>query len=212
MALENFNEETFVAFLDISGFKELMKNDQKAVEALNYLYQVGFDILKSQNSQNQIDGLFISDCGVLFVRNTGVSKNQQLEGLLEVIKSINKRLLQHDIMLTTSIAYGHFSYQEKIEFTGIEKNPIYGGAYVKAFLDNEVGQPKIQAGQCRLVKENLPTDIISNNTLIREKGKHFYYHWNVQNENQIDDFLKDYNDSYNLKYEGIKNALKKYVQ
>ena len=68
---------------------------------------------------------------------------------------------EHDFMLTTSIAYGKFRYQERIEFEGIEKNPIYGNAYISAFLDNENGKPKIQPGQCRIIKENLPNDITS---------------------------------------------------
>jgi|SRR5690554_3460192 len=212
MPLSNFNGDTFVAFLDISGFKEMMKDDEKAIGALNHLYQTGFDVLKNQSFECLIDGLFISDCGVLFVKNTELHLNQQLERLLEVIKSINKRLLQHDIMLTTSIAYGHFSYQEKIEFTGIEKNQVYGGAYVKAFFDNENGTPKIHPGQCRLVKESLPQEFKVANSFIREKGKYFYYYWNVENSNEIDDFLNDYQNSYNLKYEGFKTALKKYSE
>lgn len=211
MALENFDNNTFVAFLDISGFKVMMKDDLKAINALNHLYQTGFDVLNNQNTTKQIEGLFISDCGVLFMKDIKKSKSEQLECLLKVIKSINSKLLQHDIMLTTSIAYGHFSYQEKIEFSGIEKNQVYGGAYVKAFLDNENGKPKIQAGQCRLLKENLPDDFKIDSEFIREKGSHFYYYWNVDNPGKINDFLNDYQNSYNLKYEGFKNALKKYT-
>ena len=68
-------------------------------------------------------------------------------------------MLEHKFMLTTSIAYGHFRYQERIEFEGIEKNALYGSAYVSAYLDNDFGTPKIQPGQCRILVENLPNNI-----------------------------------------------------
>jgi len=207
MPLLNFNGNTFVAFLDISGFKELMKDDQKAIEALNHLYQTGFDVLRGNND---IAGVFISDSGVLFVKNSNINNNEKLEKILSVLQSINKRVLEHEIMLTTSIAYGHFSYMEKIEFQGIEKNQIYGSAYVRAFLDNENGNPKIQPGQCRLIKENLPEDLVVDEQFIRERGKHFYYYWNVRDQNNIDGFLNEYNNSYKLKYRGILEALKSY--
>ncbi len=207
MPLSNFSGDTFVAFIDISGFKELMKNNEKAIKALDHFYQAGYNALIPTNS---IEGLFISDCGVLYVKETSLSIEEQLEKLLFVVKSINETVLQYDIILTNSIAYGNFSYREKIEFQGIEKNPVYGGAYVKAFLDNEKGQPKIQPGQCRIIKDGLPENFNIDNSFIREKGRHYYYYWNIQDSDRIDEFLRDYNDSYNLKYLGIMNSLKKY--
>lgn len=209
MPLSNFNGNTLVAFIDISGFKELMKNNEKALNTLNKFYQAGYNSLLPPNNNN-IEGLFISDCGILFVKNTNLPEHMKLEKLLEVIKSINEAVLQDDILLTTSIAFGYFSYQQKIEFEGIEKNQLHGYAYVNAFLDNEVGKPKIQPGQCRILKNDLPENFSNNNPFIREKGKHYYFYWNVKDSNRIDEFLSDYNDSYNLKYMGIRNSLKKY--
>lgn len=207
MALLSFNGKTFVAFLDISGFKEKMKNNQEALETLNHFYQIGFDLLEGQKD---VEGIFISDCGILFVRETNCLISEQLDKLLTLVKSINKKVLEKDIMLTTSIAYGPFSYQEKIEFQGIEKNQIHGYAYLDAFLDNEKGLPKIQPGQCRILKKNLPNELVVDNPFIRKKSKHYYYYWNVNQPEEIDGFLIDYNDSYNQKYLGFERALKKY--
>src|SRR5690606_24487936 len=151
MPIQDFNGNTFVAFTDISGFKELMKNDTIALEAIKYFYQTGYNVLRE--SEN-VEGFFVSDCGILFARNGDNEK--KLLNLLDALKRINKRMIEKNYMLTTSIAFGQFDYQGKIEFQGIEKNAIYGGAYVKAFLDNEMGKPKIQPGQCRLVMQNLP--------------------------------------------------------
>lgn len=225
MPINNFEGDTFVAFLDISGFKELMKKKDEAWNALNRLYNSGYNILQNQNKQNsyRVEGVFISDCGVLFVRNnqrSGINQTDGLHSLLQTIKKINQRMLESKFMLTSSIAYGKFKYQERIEFPGIGKTPIYGNAYVSAFLDNEKGNPKIQPGQCRIVKENLPDEInVALNTnhtdeklrMIKERNgdnKHYYFYWMVDSTVNINRFEQQYNDSYNLKYAGMLKALK----
>jgi hypothetical protein len=206
MPIEDFNGNTFVAFTDISGFKELMKNDSLALEAIRHFYQTGFNVLRE--SEN-VEGFFVSDCGILFARNG--SNENKLQNLLSVVKKINQRMLSENYMLTTSIAFGRFDYQGKIEFQGIEKNPIYGGAYVKAFMDNETGKPRIQPGQCRIVKENLPEIELSDFPLLVERGRdntHSYYYWNLNEPDDISNFENRYKDSYSLKYAGMINALK----
>lgn len=195
-----------------------MKKDEDAWKALDKLYQYGFEILRSQNNNYRVEGIFISDSGVLFVRQNNInntSVSECLKTLLTKIKIINERMRVHDLMITTSVAYGSFKYQERIEFPGINKNPIYGDAYLSAFLDNEKGKPKIQPGQCRIVKENLPfgIDIENNNDeilkMVREKdGKHYYFYWMVNNPWEIDIFEQQYRDAYNLKYKGFLEALK----
>jgi hypothetical protein len=206
MPISYFNDNTFVAFTDISGFKELMKNDQNALESIKHFYQSGYNILQSIEN---IEGFFVSDCGILFARKGSVE--DKLRDILSAVEQINKEMLSENYMLTTSIAYGHFNYQGKIEFQGIEKNPIYGEAYVKAFLDNETGTPRLQPGQCRVCKESLPEiDLNQFNKLIekRPNSKHYNYYWNVTTELQIKDFEKQYKNSYSLKYSGMLNALK----
>ena len=206
MPVQDFHGNTFVAFTDISGFKEMMKNKKQAVRALDRLNQAGFYVLQQNND---INSFFISDCGILFVRNINRSMEEQLSSLLEVVENINRRLLADNIMLTTSIAYGPFSYQQRIEFEGIEKNPIYGNAYVEAFLDNENGKPKIQPGQCRILEnENYPFECPLPSRLIK-KGNHHYFYWMVDHENEIDQFENDYKDTYKLKYQGMLSALKR---
>jgi hypothetical protein len=223
MPINDYNEYTFVAFLDISGFKKLMLKEEMAWKALDKLYQLGYEILRNQQNPCRVEGIFISDCGVLFIRgndNASSSTSECLKSLLTIIKEINKSMIEHDFMLTTSIAYGKFKYQERIEFVGIEKNQIYGNAYISAFLDNEIGKPKIQPGQCRIVKKNLPGYIIetfkqqSNDDIFRmvreQKGdnKHYYYYWMVENPTEIEIFEQNYKDTYNIKYAGILKALK----
>ncbi|RLI98875.1 MAG: hypothetical protein DRP08_07735 [Candidatus Aenigmatarchaeota archaeon] len=189
MPISNFDGETFVAFVDISGFKRLMKDENRALKALDKLYQYGYEVIKKnrQSTGPSVEGFFVSDSGILFIRNC-LDKIECLKVLLIAVRELNKRMLNHGFKLTTSIAYGHFKYQERIEFKGIEKNLIYGNAYVSAFLDNEGGKPKIQPGQCRIVKKNLPKEIIKfieNNDdeisrMIRKRkndNNHYYFYW-----------------------------------
>jgi hypothetical protein len=124
--IKNFERDTFVAFLDISGFKVLMQKRDKAWKALDRLYSFGYDILQNQKELNghRVEGIFISDKGVLFVRNNprnDIHQTDELHSLLQAIKNINQRMLESEFMLTTSIAYGKFKYQKRIEFPGIGK-------------------------------------------------------------------------------------------
>ena len=136
MPISNIDLDTFVAFMDISGFKQLMKNKERAWKALDRFYNYGYEVIRRNRQQNNIsvEGIFISDCGILFVRACNDNKTESLKALLRVVRELNRKMLDDDFMLTTNIAYGHFKYQERIEFEGIEKNPIYGNAYVSAFF------------------------------------------------------------------------------
>ncbi len=220
MPINSYDGDTFVAFLDISGFKELMRNEQNAWKSLDILYQYGYEIIERHNNACIVEGIFISDSGVLFVRRNNQNNEitECLKSLLVIIKRINEKMIENDFMLTTSIAYGKFRYQKRIEFNGIGKNQIFGNAYISAFLDNENGKPKIQPGQCRIVKENLPNDINSAisqgddifRMVTKRKGdhKHYYYYWMVNDPIEIKKFEQNYNDTYNLKYAGMLKALR----
>lgn len=219
MPINNFVGETFVAFIDILGFTELMKNENRALKALDRLYTSGYELLMDRDVVGQIEGLFISDSGVLFVRDVG-DKVQGLRHLLSVVENLNRKMLTDDFMLTTSIAYGEFRYQERIEFVGITKNAVYGNAYTSAFFDNERGLPRIQPGQCRLLRSSMPPDLDAwlagtDRILgrVRERAqdtKHLYFYWNVENADHIKGFEEQYQDAYDLKYKGILGALKRY--
>jgi hypothetical protein len=219
--IDDYDGNTFVAFLDISGFKTLMRDERRALRALDRFYQAGFAVLGNQNAGNdhasRVDGFFVSDSGILFVRGGNEELTQQLQRILMSVQEINRQVLQNEVMLTTSVAYGHFSYHGRLEFPGIEKNPIYGEAYVQAFLDNENGSPKIQPGQCRVIKRNLPdglTNVMSRErtpflSRLQNERSHYYFYWMVEQEEEIEQFRQQYSNAYDLKYAGILKALKR---
>lgn len=213
MPLESFRGETFVAFIDISGFKELMKIENSALEALDNFYDSGY---REIQNREDVQGLFISDCGILYTKTQ--DHIEGLKAILAVIKGINIRMMNKGFMTTTSIAYGHFMYERRMEFDGIGKNPIYGNAYLSAFLDNEIGAPKIQPGQCRLIKDKIPFNLdeilegIENDdklSFLKSKSdKYYYYYWMVNDLTQIETFERNYNNAYQLKYSGMLQALR----
>jgi hypothetical protein len=219
MPIQNFDGNTFVAFIDISGFKSLMLNREKAISSLRIFYQTGFNLISEQTNHSiKIEGFFISDCAVLFVRNGSINYNSAFEKLLNIVKKLNRKMLDSDLILTTSITFGYLNYEGKFEISGTEKNQIFGDAYVEAFLDNEVGKPKLKPGECRIVANNLPIEIVTSLSIeddfnkIRKIGKHYYYYWMLNSSESIDDFITRYNDSYNLQYRGMLEALKNHMQ
>jgi hypothetical protein len=232
MPIEEFHGETFVAFVDISGFKALMNDAEKAYKALDNFYRIGYRSLRSdsnQNNHNKVDGLLISDSGILFSRFNGENQAdpyfQQhlsaLRNLLNVIKGISEEMIESDLMLTASIAYGKFDYHERIDFSGMEKNLLLGNAYLNAYLDNEVGKPKLDPGQCRILINNqlngfwermqdLNQVPFNRMRRIPNDTKHLYFYWMLSDENEIDNFNRKYNDTYNLKYRGMLSVLKQF--
>lgn len=219
MAILDFDGKTFVAFLDISGFKSMMKKE-KAFDALDKFYSFGYQAIDDQNPDDskKLNGIFVSDSGILFIDNSHCNEPllDQLTFLLEKIKKINQKMLDHNYMLTTSISYGKFKFQDRIQIQGIIKNAVYGSAYVSAVIDSENGMPKIQPGECRFVEdEEFPffqklEKSQTNGTLnlVTKKPNeknHLYYYWHRKNPNQIKKFDEDYKDS---KYQGMVAVLK----
>jgi hypothetical protein len=186
MPIGQFQGNTFVAFMDIAGFKSMMGDGQRAPLALDAFYNAGYSVLRNhRNDTALVDGFFISDCGVLFVRGEQEPATSRLASICQVVREIHQQTFERAVQLTTSLAWGEFSYHERIEFPGIEKNPIYGNAYVAAFADNEGSSPRLHPSECRLRRDGLPQDVVDFCITkhgqvaehMRESPRHFYYEW-----------------------------------
>lgn len=233
MGIYNFEGETFLAFVDISGFKHMMKNKDRVAEVVQKFYQCGYNALyrhrfEADHELTRIQGIFVSDCGIIFVNrdhedineNLG-AKRESLDLLLGVIKELNVGMITNDVLLTSSVAYGMLNCTEKLEFSGISKNPFYGNAYINAFVDNESTQPKILPGECRIVKKNLPEDLITESSkndyenfefLKHKKNNmaHYYYYWMVSEKFKIREFTRSYSTLEEEKYKRMTRLIKKY--
>lgn len=229
--MEDFNGNTFVAFIDISGFKNILRRDtEKAKEVLTNFYQIGYNATFQENLNNNknTNGLFVSDCGILYVPTNYVPKNENkneikesLESILSTIKKINIAAIKKDILLTTSIAYGQFYYENRISHEHIEKNLIFGQAYIDAFIDNEK-KLKGMAGYCRITKNEIIDEIISeikDDSLYIKKYKNSekyynYFYWMLKDIGDYKKFNNEYKECYNKKedkWDCIKKLLKNYI-
>lgn len=216
--MRQFNSNTFVCFIDISGFKvELRKNKNLAGYMLDVFYSAGYNTLKEYKSLN---GIFVSDCGIIY--SDKGNDSTKLNELLGAIKEINQKMLNENFLTTTSIAYGYLEYKRKFVFDRIKKNAIIGSGYLNAFLDNDNVNHKLRAGEVRITKnlddvrnaENLFQEINFNNTFSRfltDKESHYYFNWLCKNEkekNNTDEiYLKFDNDDPLEKYNNLKKAL-----
>ncbi len=227
MAIQDFEGDSFIAFIDISGFKKMMKNGSQALDALDAFYSVGYSELRQVSQKAiRIEGIFISDSGILFSRKASQSASitDELRALLAVVKSLNQRMLTNNFMLTTSIAYGFFKYQDRIDLEVIKKNALWGGAYMEAYRDNSTTLPKLQPGQCRIVKEGLPEEVLgyinnpSENDPLQEdvlkfmkpykSKKHYYYWWMAKEVGELNSCENTYNKLEDLMYWGLLQKLK----
>lgn len=236
MPIETFVGDTFVAYLDISGFKELMKKGEKAKKALGFfystIYKVGERFCAPDNPEDLLDvnAALFSDCALLFpripqsnlVRAREDIRRDRIKGLrsiLAFIQRVNQHLiLSKDVPIMTicSIDYGKFRYEDRIEFEGIDKGFVVGKPFVNAFLDVERGKPKIQPGECRLLKDNLNLngDLPRNPSplsLLMPTRRHYYFHWMLPNLAAVERFEQEFQDTYQLKYAGMIQVLQKYA-
>ena len=215
MSLDNYDGTTFVSFTDISGFRKATRNRGEAIRILNAFYQAGYDILKDQaEADPRVDGLFVSDCCVLFVRSVDTSATDKLNAILRVVETLNRRLLDAQVMLVSSVAYGPFTYQQRLEFPGIEKNPLFGNAYLDAYLDVSDSKTKLLPGQCRVACRNLPDrlDVTGGGTrLLTRRPEHRYFYWMVPTPAEIPAFDEQYSRACSLnsklKYSAMLSAL-----
>lgn len=214
----NFNGKTFVAFIDISGFKNMMKQ-QQAGQALTEFYSIGYRVL-SENPN--IGGVFISDCGILYHSNIDINIEDKLIQILDVVKIINTKMIEKNYLLTTSIAYGDFEYRNKIELENMAKNSFHGNAYLDAYLDNEKSTPKLKAGECRILISDDIIELNLNEQNIKKTSKYFYYYWMLKQEQSIEEYEQSVNaieknyteKSKNLndkKFEKLKQLLRKQI-
>ena len=220
-----------MAFLDICGFKSLMKKG-KAIDALNKFYSTIFEVgdrfrKPVYRGLVEVDAIAVSDCAVLFSRidTSNSSKTRPkdalkgLQSILEFVRRVNSALISPkegpQILTTSSIDYGDFKYEDRIEVSNMKEVYFIGQPYVNAFLDNEFGDPKILPGECRILRDHL--DFISEFpdslpfSVLIPKGKHYYYYWMIHNPDHIERFKKEYDNIHQDVYKELKQLIQKHV-
>jgi hypothetical protein len=212
--MPKYEGNTYVGYLDISGFKQMMSDNRKKAECvLDGFYGTIYDNVYRANfgdsTRVKFNAVVVSDCAVLFLsRQDSAGRNDvdKIEGLsiiLEIIKNMNRTFINHHypFITTCSIAYGQLHYENRKEIDYIRKNCIRGQAYIDAFSDSESNEPRMQPGECRILKKSLKIALPDNRlfSLLKSKGKHYYFYWMLQDERNI--------NNYELSYKGTKENM-----
>jgi hypothetical protein len=212
MPIKSFDGTTWVAFVDMCGFKQMMKQRSKvkARRALERFYKTVYNVNKLYHDAYPdghtdrsvfISSLIVSDCAILFIDNSHAAaqnqldaKNRDLRIILWAIEAINRVLIGGKelpwIMTKSAVAYGDFVYENRTENLFTEKNFFYGHTYLKAFFEEE----KIDApGWCRVFDVDLPV-VTGPNQLSSLKQNHgfFDFYWMLYDPSKAEDFKTKY--------------------
>jgi hypothetical protein len=233
MSIQSFQGNTFVAFLDVCGFTELMGSAGQAERALDCFFRSVFEeVQRSHERFQRIDCIAVSDCAIAFARRNETMQNQdthldnhlrnedseKLESMLFFAKNVSRKLIQNRILLKGSIWYGEFKFENRIEIPGIDKAMFVGNAYLNAYRDVEQGHPKIEVGEIRLRPRGKIDEIIGENTangeidLLQLKKDDYYFYWMLNSVQPLNAFENAMKDSYRRRFEGIISVIKEYVE
>jgi hypothetical protein len=231
LPIEDFNGNTFVGFLDICGFKDMMTTKGQAERSLDRFFTSVYQEVQSFRRRDpSIDCIAVSDCAVAFARTSSTSadqaqesfpliKAQCLNSILIFVKNIAQKMIRSRVAIKGSIAYGSFQFQHRIEIPGVAKEMFVGNAYLDAYMDVEKGKPKLRPGEIRIKPRTEVEQILQNSgndfglfSLIHpEKGNHYFY-WMLPSINRIDDFENELQDRYRRRYEGVISVIRRYAE
>jgi hypothetical protein len=232
--VRDYNGRTFVAFLDILGFRNMVKNNiSLAAQTLDKFYEIMYDECLNLTRRSatthssgmrdsivlpEVNMIVASDCAVIFARNTESGENisNDLECISAFIRTVNSRLIRSDsspsILTTCSIAYGQFIYEDRRESNYLRKNCFLGTPYMEAFSDNE--KMKTEPGLCRLLRDNMPANNRISIPFFIEKDGYYYFYWMLRDIGSLGGFLKDYEKARQAigrtRYKQLKEVLQRY--
>jgi hypothetical protein len=212
LSIENYQGTTFVAFLDISGFKQMMNNKEKVYSVLQKFYGSLFDQVGNFNLGDvsiKVNVVAVSDSAIIFLskgQNENVPQNDGLPIILRFISTVNQAFANHNnhpFLTVCSVAYGDFTFYNWRERDRLSKNCLKGDAYLKAYLDTENEVDKLKPGQCRIIKKGLTIDLTTTNFALRKKKEYFYYYWRLSDTKNIKSFDNRYEEIYDKLYSDL---------
>ncbi len=164
----------YVAFLDILGFKNKLRN-LKHTSAKEYIGKYSsciYNIFMNTNSNREINGYIVSDSVILYSRDT--SENS-LDTLVRMIKEIcRSEFTRNGILIRGAIAKGEFDKIPATELPKLQKQLIVGQAYVDAYLlENSVKVIGINLSEevyQDIINANIPSDVF-----VEKNGKDTNY-------------------------------------
>ena len=207
----------YVAFLDILGFKEKLKNvnQQEAIEFIGSFSHIAYSEF-CKTTRHFINGFIVSDSIILHTDSD--SRNELIE-LIKLVNSICKNeFTQNGILIRGAISKGEFEDIPASELPQLKKKLIVGQAYVDAYkMESSIKAIGIVLGKevwedlnnCDMV-DNVVEESVSD----KDNKQYIYKYLTVDffmNENHLKEFIKQAVKSewlphyYNSIYLAIKN-------
>jgi hypothetical protein len=229
LSIETFSGNAFVAFLDICGFKDMVRNiPGQAQTTLNNFYRI---VNEEATASEEINCIAISDSAIIFSgvddseintlgqRNLETIEMNKLVAILRFSKSVALRMIDYKIAISGSIAYGRFEYQKRMAGDRVVKAMLLGSAYMDAYSDVEEGKPKLKLGQIRIKPEKKIKTILKVATndapelsLLKRETGGFYFYWMVNSFQELDTFKKEYDQKYSNLYDDVISTLRNYAR
>jgi hypothetical protein len=183
-------EKSYVAFLDILGFKKLVysskKEDKTKIELYLQTINKAIETLKEIPSKKSIGSIVISDSIILTVP-FGEDKDENINNLRQLciaILSIQRKLVEHDIWMRGGISCGDTFFNEAT-------NQIVGSAYIDAYLLEEkmAKYPRVILDN-KIIKELQ----CENSTQLIDKINNY----KKNNPSHLGNVLYNWSNAYNL--------------
>ena len=126
----------YVAFIDILGFKERVKNStqEQAGKLVSEFSQLVYSEWGKfgNNNDSTLSGSLISDCVIV---HTSSCSPEALRRLLEFLVNLfQKSAFENTFLLRAAIAKGQFDKLPSFSYENLNKNLIVGQAYIDAYL------------------------------------------------------------------------------
>lgn len=182
-------KKSYVAFLDVLGFKHLVystkQEDQRKIALYLKIVREKINNLKHIESKKNIGSIVISD-SVILTMPFGDSLEENINNLRQLciaIMSIQRELVLNDIWLRGAISFGDTYFDET-------QNQIIGKAYINAYL---------------LEQKAIFPRVILDNKIIGElnckNSSHLIKKVNLHNQEHflnLGDVLYDWSKAFNL--------------
>lgn len=140
------------------------------LKVLTKFYAVGYRELRNKDN---FYGIFFSDSGIIYYNKKNIHEiesEQSIKGLSDILRTVtklNKEFLipssnyrnYSDIKFMTrcAIAFGDLKIMELSELPNVEKQPLYGQAFVDAYESAEgISEHKMHMGEVRITYKKSP--------------------------------------------------------
>jgi hypothetical protein len=161
LSIRDFDGATFVAFLDICGFRSMLEQGL-AEDALDNFFRIVYEqVGNSRDKSEVVDSIVVSDCAMAFARTKESEHDDlneprrseievnRLSSLLVFTRNVATEMIRKRVVIRGSIAFGPLIYRYSFEGPGRVKAKFLGKAYIDAYLEAERGLPELHLGEIR---------------------------------------------------------------